>query len=97
MRVLDIIVLCEESQAICIELRKLGHNAFSNDIQECSGGHPEWHIQDDVMNHLSSGWDLMVAHPPCTFLSRIGMQHKSRSEEIKIYREVYQLLIGRLI
>lgn len=52
---LNIIVGCEESQAVCIELRKLGHNAFSCDLQECSGGHPEWHIQDDIFNVINGG------------------------------------------
>ena len=69
---MKILIACEESQAVCKEFRKLGHEAFSCDTQECSGGHPEWHIQDDVLNHLEDGWDMMIAHPPCTYLSRAG-------------------------
>ena len=69
---MKVLVACEESQRVCIELRKLGHEAFSCDILPCSGGHPEWHIQDDVLKHLNDGWDLMIAHPPCTYLSRAG-------------------------
>jgi len=67
-----ILIACEESQAVCKEFRKLGHEAYSCDILPCSGGHPEWHIQDDVLKHLDEGWDLMIAHPPCTYLSRAG-------------------------
>jgi hypothetical protein len=92
-----ILVACEESQVVCKAFRERGHEAYSCDIQECSGGHPEWHICDDVTYHLSSGWDLMIAHPPCTFLSRIGMQHKSRSEEIKAYREDQELKAIRFV
>ena len=67
-----ILIACEESQAVCIELRKLGHEAFSCDILPCSGGHPEWHIQDDVIKHLTDGWDMMIAFPPCTHLAVSG-------------------------
>jgi len=64
-----VLIACEESQTICKAFRKLGHDAFSCDIQECSGGHPEWHIQDDVLKHLDENWELMIAHPPCTYIS----------------------------
>jgi hypothetical protein len=64
-----VLIACEESQAVCKEFRKLGHEAYSCDIQECSGGHPEWHICGDVLEQLNKGWDLMIAHPPCTYLS----------------------------
>ena len=64
-----VLIACEESQEVCKAFRKLGHEAFSCDTQECSGGHPEWHIHDDVIKHLNDGWDLMIAHPPCTYLS----------------------------
>jgi len=67
-----ILIACEESQAVTIELRKLGHEAFSCDILPCSGEHPEWHIQGDVLEQLDKGWDMMVAHPPCTYLSVSG-------------------------
>ena len=66
-----VLIACEESQEVCKAFRAKGHNAFSCDIQECSGGHPEWHIQDDVLKHLD-GWDLIIAHPPCTYLSNAG-------------------------
>lgn len=67
-----ILVACEESQAITIRLRDLGHEAFSCDILPCSGGHPEWHLQGDVFNYVNNGWDLMIAHPPCTHLAVSG-------------------------
>lgn len=67
-----ILIACEESQRICIEFRKLGHEAFSCDILPPSGGHPEWHIQGDVLEQLDKGWDMMIAHPPCTYLTVTG-------------------------
>ena len=85
---MKVLVACEESQRVCIEFRKLGHEAYSCDIQECSGGHPEWHINGDVLNILNGNcnfitsdnlkhyidgkWDLIIAHPPCTYLSNAG-------------------------
>lgn len=85
----NILIACEESQAVCIAFRERGFNAFSCDILECSGGHPEWHFHQDVFGiienkggKLENGteyflpegeeWDLMVAHPPCTYLSVSG-------------------------
>ena len=102
-----VLVACEESQAVCKAFRELGHEAYSCDIQECSGGHPEWHIQGDVLEilnpkehpqaagtwhggyerysvsgimfatcdrkaHWVERWDLIVAHPPCTYLTSAG-------------------------
>ena len=67
-----ILVACEESQAVTKELRRLGHEAFSCDIMECSGGHPEWHLQQDVLPLLKDKWDMILAFPPCTFLTVTG-------------------------
>lgn len=85
---MNILVACEESQAVTIELRRLGHRAFSCDLMECSGGHPEWHIQGDVLpllngdcefqtmegkKHIQVGrWDMIIAFPPCTNLASSG-------------------------
>lgn len=69
---MKVLIACEESQAVTKEFRKLGHEAFSCDILPCSGGHPEWHFQQDVFEVINKGWDLMIAHPPCTFLSVSG-------------------------
>jgi hypothetical protein len=73
---MKILVACEESQAVTIELRKLGHEAYSCDLLPCSGGHPEWHFQQDaieVMNNIY--WDMMIAFPPCTDLTVSGARH----------------------
>lgn len=70
-----VLVACEESQAVTIELRKIGHEAYSCDIEECSGGHPEWHIQTDVTQLLKMKWDMIIAFPPCTYLSNAGAKH----------------------
>ena len=72
---MKILVACEESQRVCIELRKLGHEAYSCDILPCSGGHPEWHLQQDVTPLLKEKWDMIIAFPPCTYLSNAGARH----------------------
>lgn len=72
---MKILVACEESQAVTIELRKLGHEAYSCDILPCSGGHPEWHLQQDVLPLLHEKWDMIIAFPPCTYLSNAGARH----------------------
>ena len=72
---MKVLIACEESQRVCIEFRKMGAEAYSADIQECSGGHPEWHIKGDVIKVLYDDWDLIIAHPPCTYLSCAGSRH----------------------
>lgn len=69
---MKVLVACEESQEVCKAFRELGHEAYSCDIQDCSGGHPEWHLKQDVIPLLSQDWDLIIAHPPCTFLTVTG-------------------------
>jgi hypothetical protein len=69
---MKILVACEESQAVTIEFRKLGHDAYSCDIEQCSGGHPEWHLQQDVIPLLKEKWDMVIAFPPCTHLAVSG-------------------------
>lgn len=85
---MKVLVACEESQVVTVEMRKLGHEAYSCDILPCSGGHPEWHVMGDVLPLLDGnctfetmdgkvisipgGWDLIVAFPPCTYLSNAG-------------------------
>lgn len=83
----NVLIACEESQTVCKAFRKLGFNAYSCDILPCSGGHPEWHLHCDVLGVISDKrgvletgedfildgeWDLMIAHPPCTYLSVSG-------------------------
>lgn len=68
-----ILIACEESQTVCKAFRQLGFEAYSCDIQDCSGGHPEWHIKSDAIEEAYSGkYDLMIAHPPCTYMSCAG-------------------------
>ena len=67
-----VLVACEESQAVTIELRKLGHEAYSCDIEPCSGGYREWHLQQDVTELLKEKWDMIIAFPPCTHLAVSG-------------------------
>jgi hypothetical protein len=69
---MKVLVACEESQTITKEFRALGHEAYSCDLLDSSGGHPEWHLQGDVFLYVNYGWDLMIAHPPCTYLSVSG-------------------------
>ena len=85
---MNVLVACEESQRVCAAFREKGHNAFSCDIEPCSGGHPEWHIMQDVIplldgrcsfktmdgieHSIDGKWDLIIAHPPCTYLSNAG-------------------------
>jgi len=71
---MKVLIACEESQEVCKAFRELGHEAYSCDILPCSGGHPEWHFQDDVLKHLD-GWDLIIAFPPCTHLAVSGAKH----------------------
>ena len=88
---MKILIACEESQRVAIELRKLGHESYSCDLFECSGGHPEWHIigdctsllngncsfntSDGLEHYINSNWDMIIGHPPCTYLSNAGARH----------------------
>ena len=69
---MKILIACEESQAVTIEFRLKGHEAYSCDILPCSGGHPEWHLQKDVRTIIDNGWDMLIAFPPCTHLCVSG-------------------------
>ena len=82
---MKILIACEESQAVCVEFRKRGHKAFSADILPCSGGHPEWHLQGDVLEIIEDSWDMMIAFPPCTHLAVSGARHFA--EKIKDGRQ----------
>ncbi len=88
---MKVLVECEESQRVCTEFRKRGHEAYSCDIQKCSGGHPEWHILENALSVIGGGtvrlqngkritisrWDLIIAHPPCTYLSNVAVRQHS--------------------
>ncbi len=95
-----ILIACEESQAVTIAFRNKGHNAYSCDIQDCSGGHPEWHIKGDAIELLNEKWDMIIAFPPCTYLTVTGnrwfnierygeqaiQRHKDREFAIKFFK-----------
>ena len=119
MNKLKVLVACEESQRVCMAFRELGHEAYSADIQEPSGGHPEWHILGDVLgvlnpkeNHICFNtmdgtshdipkWDIIIAHPPCTYLTNSGNRwfniekygdkarerHRLREEAVEFFME----------
>lgn len=115
MKQLKVLIACEESQRVCIAFRQLGHEAYSADIQEPSGGHPEWHIHGDVLQilnpeemfwidsfvhqivfqtmdgeiHVIGKWDIIIAHPPCTYLSNAGAKHLWKGH--KLNEERYKL------
>ena len=72
---MKILVACEDSQAVTIEMRRLGHKAYSCDIEPCSGGHPEWHSQVDALELLKMKWDMILAFPPCTHLAVSGARY----------------------
>ena len=69
---MKVLVACEESQAVTKEFRRLGHEAYSCDIEPCSGGYPKWHLQQDVTELLNQKWDIILAFPPCTYLTVTG-------------------------
>ena len=67
-----VLVACEESQTVATAFREVGHEAYSCDLAECSGGHPEYHLKVDALEVLKIKWDLIIAHPPCTYMSKAG-------------------------
>ena len=95
---MQVLVACEESQTVTIEMRKLGHEAYSCDIIDCSGGHPEWHIKwdalalingncgfmtcDGELHRVDGKWDLLIAHPPCTYLTNAGAKHLWKGHQL---------------
>lgn len=109
---MKVLVACEESQAVTIELRKLGHEAYSCDIIECSGGHPEWHIHGNVLpllngfcsfqtmdgetHYIDGRWDMIIAFPPCTKTSNAGARHLWAGGKLNIQR-YYDGLCGKAL
>jgi len=100
---LRILVACEESQTVTTALRKQGHEAFSCDILPTSGKHTEWHIQGDVLKQLDKGWDIMIAFPPCTFLTVSGNawmndpeRQKKRKEALAFIRKLMKAPIEKI-
>lgn len=109
---MKVLIACEESQAVCIEGRKLGHEVYSCDIQECSGGHPEWHIQGDVIpllngncafktmdgveHRIAGEWDMIIAFVPCTKTSNAGARHLYKGGKLNLQR-YYDGLCGKAL
>jgi hypothetical protein len=92
---MKVLIACEESQSVTKAFRALGHDAYSCDILPCSGGKPQWHLQGDVFNYINQGWDLMIAHPPCTYLAVSGARHlynKDKSPNIERYKNQTEAL-----
>ena len=77
---------CEESQAVCKAFRNLGHEFYSCDLRPCSGGHPEWHLQQDVLPLLELDWDIIIAFPPCTYLSHMGAVRLFKDKHLNLER-----------
>ena len=99
---MKVLVACEESQAVTKEFRKLGHIAYSCDILDCSGGHPEWHLKKDLTKVIKDKWDMIIAFPPCTYLTVTGnawfniekygdkaiQRHKDRDDAVKFFMDI---------
>lgn len=107
---MKVLIACEESQEVCKAFRALGHEAYSCDIQEPSGGHPEWHILGDALKAIEGGqvttmdgqthdvgrWDMIIAFPPCTKTSNAGARHLYRGGKLNIKR-YYEGLCGKAL
>ena len=103
---MKVLVACEESQAVCKAFREKGHEAYSCDIIDCSGGHPEWHIKCDVLSllngyclfetmdgikhYINAKWDMIIAHPPCTYFSNATMVNLGRKDKPHIFNEEWK-------
>lgn len=99
---MKVLVACEESQRVCMAFRLIGHEAYSCDIITCSGGHPEWHIIHDVTplldgncefetmdgkkHKIKGEWDMIIAFPPCTYLSKVSANHLRRNGVLNVER-----------
>jgi len=94
---MKILLACEESQSVTVELRKLGHDAYSNDLKECTGDYPDWHITGDCFEVIKSQqWDMIIAHPPCTHISVTGNRHYAKGKENHHLRLESAVFIQRL-
>lgn len=109
---MKVLIACEESQRVCTEFRNKGHEAYSCDIIECSGGHPEWHIHGDILpllngfcefktmdgteHYIDSKWDMIIAFPPCTKTSNAGARHLYKGKKLNIPR-YYEGLCGKAL
>lgn len=83
---MKVLVACEESQEVTKAFRRYGHQAFSSDLKDCTGGHPEWHIKGDATKLLNEDFDLLIAHPPCPFLTNAAAHLLFKNGELNIER-----------
>jgi hypothetical protein len=100
---MKILVACEESQAVTIAFRNKGHEAYSCDIQDCSGGHLEWHLKGSVFDYINTGWDMMIGFPPCTYLTYAGTRHwnnlgrlEKRLDALNFFAKLWQAPINKI-
>lgn len=101
---MKVLLACEESQTVCKAFRELGHEAYSNDIIPCSGGHPEWHLEASVFDVLDwTNWDMMIAFPPCTHLAVSGARHFTQKiidgrqqAAIEFFKRLYYCTIPKI-
>lgn len=100
---MKILIACEFSQIVTNAFRLKGHEAYSCDILPCEGGHPEWHIQGNVLEVINNGWDMMIAHPPCTYLSYAATsvwnnpgRCKKRLEALEFFRLLWEAPIEKI-
>jgi len=101
---MKVLIACEESQVVCIEFRKRGHEAYSCDILPCSGGHPEWHIRGDARIIMQrEPWNLMIGHPPCTYLSYAATsvwnnpgRLRKRLEALNFFADLWEAPIDKI-
>lgn len=103
MKKLRVLIACEESQVVCKAFRERGHEAYSCDIIDTSGEHPEWHIKGDVLKVLNDNWDMMIAFPPCTYLTYAGTAHwhnpgrlEKRLKALSFFAELWLAPIGKI-
>lgn len=97
-----VLVACEESQRVTLAFRSFGHEAYSCDLRDCSGGFPEYHIKDDCLNHLGDGWDMLIGFPPCTYFSRMnflnyyrnGVFNQERYNKALVYVDLFNRLFN---
>lgn len=91
---MKILVGCEFSQKVTNEFRKRGHEAYSCDILDCEGGHPEWHIKGDILDVLDAGWDMLIAFPPCTHLAVSGARHFEKKRNSGVQKEAIEFFMA---
>lgn len=104
-----VLVACEESQRVAIAFRKRGHEAFSCDIKDCTGGHPEWHIKGDLFEVINDKWDMLIAFPPCIYICNVAQPNfnlkygdkalfriKEREKAIEFFLRIYNSDIPKI-